>query len=61
MSIDKKRVSRRHKETMEKLEKLEKEQQERKKRREKLQEPMKDDEADFALDKFYNNYMDGPY
>lgn len=61
MSIDKKRVSRRHKETMEKLEKLEKEQQERKKRREKLQEPMKDDDIDFALDKYYDNYMDGPY
>lgn len=61
MPTEKKHQSKRHKEELAKLEKFEKEQLERKKRREKLQEPMKDDEADFALDKFYNNYMDGPY
>ena len=43
------------------LEEAKKRAEERKKRLKKIHKPIKDDYADFALDKFYHNYMDGPY
>lgn len=48
--------------TEEELARVEAEQIQRARRRAEVQGPVLDtDDGDFVLDKFYNNYMDGPY
>lgn len=48
--------------TEEELARVEAEQIQRARRRAEVQGPVLDTEdGDFVLDKFYNNYMDGPY
>lgn len=48
--------------TNEELARVEAEQIQRARRRAEVQGPVLDtDDGDFVLDKFYNNYMDGPY
>lgn len=48
--------------TKEELARVEAEQIQRARRRAEVQGPVLDTEdGDFVLDKFYNNYMDGPY
>ena len=48
--------------TKEELARVEAEQIQRARRRAEVQGPILDvEDGDFVLDKFYNNYMDGPY
>lgn len=59
--VTKKRTNNLNK-TKEELARVEAEQIQRARRRAEVQGPVLDTEdGDFVLDKFYNNYMDGPY
>lgn len=59
--VTKKRTNNLNK-TKEELARVEAEQIQRARRRTEVQGPVLDTEdGDFVLDKFYNNYMDGPY
>lgn len=59
--VTKKRTNNLNK-TKEELARVEAEQIQRARRRAEVQGPVLDaEDGDFVLDKFYNNYMDGPY